>query len=645
MAGPLFLDRVMETSTTTGTGTYTLAGAVTGFQTFAAVGDGNTCYYSAAAVDANGIPTGDWEVGLGTFTSSGTTLARTTILASTNANAAVNWAAGTKRISVVLPASLMPGGTGGPVSTTVLTTGTAQTYTVPTGIRRIKVHVQGPGGGGGGSDQSAAGCGCGGGGGAGGYAWKVYSVTPGQTFTYTVGLKGAGGLAGNNAGSNGTANSVFDSGGTPVTGALGTGGGSMAVGTSLAAANAGTGGAATGGDVNIAGQSGGTGYRFANANLIGGIGASSTIGAGGFTIHGTTSSAATGYGAGGAGSMEFANQTDRAGGDGANGVIIIEEYDTNELERGTTVQVARTQVTASTTGTGTIPIDNTKPQNTEGNEFMTLAITPKHADHLLKIDVVCFVVNSVINQWMMVALFQDSTADALATQLMWQPAVNSGCPICFTYYMAAGTTSATTFKVRAGANLAGTTYFNRLSSGDFMGGTITSSITITEIDPTATWTPTTTQFVRKVADETVNNSSTIQADDELIIPIRANETWEFEFNVIYTTTAAADFKAGLKFPTSPTQISYTIVAPNLDATFNSASSTVAASMILLHGTADAVGGITLGGDTSPCLAVLRGFVRNGANAGNIVLWWAQGATTVTDTIVKAGSWASARRVA
>lgn len=116
---PLVLpDRVLETSTTTGTGTYTLAGAVTGFQSFAAVGNGNTCQYVAYEVDGNGNPSGGWEVGLGTYTASGTTLARTTIYASSNAGAAVNWAAGTRRIAVTRAANgthvvLQPGGTAG----------------------------------------------------------------------------------------------------------------------------------------------------------------------------------------------------------------------------------------------------------------------------------------------------------------------------------------------------------------------------------------------------------------------------------------------------------------------------------------------------------------------------------------------------
>jgi hypothetical protein len=92
-------DRVKETTTTSGTGTYTLGGAVTGFETFTAnLSDGDTTYY--ACTDNT-----DFEVGLGTFTTSGTTLARTTILASSNSGSAVNWSAGTRTIFCTLPAA------------------------------------------------------------------------------------------------------------------------------------------------------------------------------------------------------------------------------------------------------------------------------------------------------------------------------------------------------------------------------------------------------------------------------------------------------------------------------------------------------------------------------------------------------------
>jgi len=92
-------DRVRETTTTTGTGTVTLAGAVTGFQSFAVVGDGNTTYYTIA-----GQGTAEWEVGIGTYTSAGTTLARTTVLSSSNSGSLVTFSAGTKDVFVTYPA-------------------------------------------------------------------------------------------------------------------------------------------------------------------------------------------------------------------------------------------------------------------------------------------------------------------------------------------------------------------------------------------------------------------------------------------------------------------------------------------------------------------------------------------------------------
>jgi len=90
-------DRVQETSTTTGTGTITLAGAVSGFQSFSAIGNANTTYYAIVGGT-------EWEVGLGTYTSSGTTLSRDTILESSNGGTAVNFSAGTKNVFVTYPA-------------------------------------------------------------------------------------------------------------------------------------------------------------------------------------------------------------------------------------------------------------------------------------------------------------------------------------------------------------------------------------------------------------------------------------------------------------------------------------------------------------------------------------------------------------
>jgi hypothetical protein len=93
-------DRVKETTATTGTGTLTLAGAALGFQSFAAIGNGNTTYYAISDP-----ATGDWEVGVGTYTSSGTTLSRDTVLSSSNSGSLVPFAVGTKDVFVTYPSS------------------------------------------------------------------------------------------------------------------------------------------------------------------------------------------------------------------------------------------------------------------------------------------------------------------------------------------------------------------------------------------------------------------------------------------------------------------------------------------------------------------------------------------------------------
>jgi hypothetical protein len=146
-------DRVKETTTTTGTGTVTLLGASTGFQSFAVVGNGNTTYYTIAGQTGS-----EWEVGIGTYTASGTTLARTTVLSSSNSGSAVNFSAGTKDVFVTYPSErAVIGGEGYvenaatvAVSSTITTGNNAMsagpvtinsgiTITVPTGSRWVVV--------------------------------------------------------------------------------------------------------------------------------------------------------------------------------------------------------------------------------------------------------------------------------------------------------------------------------------------------------------------------------------------------------------------------------------------------------------------------------------------------------------------------
>lgn len=90
-------DRVQQTGTANTTVSFTLSGSVTGFQSFAVIGNGNTTYYTAT--DASG----NWEVGIGTYSTTGPTLTRTTILASSNSGSAVTFS-GTVNVFVTYPA-------------------------------------------------------------------------------------------------------------------------------------------------------------------------------------------------------------------------------------------------------------------------------------------------------------------------------------------------------------------------------------------------------------------------------------------------------------------------------------------------------------------------------------------------------------
>ncbi len=144
-------------------------------------------------------------------------------------------------------------------------------------------------------------------------------------------------------------------------------------------------------------------------------------------------------------------------------------------------QIVNTQTGAVDTGTTDMPYDDTIPQITEGDEFMTLAITPTSATNELKIDVVFNFAHDNIAATISAALFQDTTAGALAgaSQTIGDDA-SKGYQIIFTYYMTAGTAVETTFRVRGGGDDGSTTTFNGGAGGRKLGGIMSSSITITE---------------------------------------------------------------------------------------------------------------------------------------------------------------------
>jgi hypothetical protein len=125
-------NRVKETTTTAGTGTVTLLGASTGFQSFAVIGNANTTYYTIASQAGN-----EWEVGIGTYSTSGTTLARTTVLSNSSGTqpSALSFSAGTKDVFVTYPSEYSVAATNVGTSGQLLTsngTGVAPTYQTST---------------------------------------------------------------------------------------------------------------------------------------------------------------------------------------------------------------------------------------------------------------------------------------------------------------------------------------------------------------------------------------------------------------------------------------------------------------------------------------------------------------------------------
>lgn len=146
------------------------------------------------------------------------------------------------------------------------------------------------------------------------------------------------------------------------------------------------------------------------------------------------------------------------------------------------LQRVYTQTSSVATGTTQIPFDDTIPQNTEGTEFMTCTITPKSALNILEITTTIILEESTPTQ-VTVALFQDSAASALAAATGTPQGATAPITITYTHTMVAGTTSPTTFKVRAGMGAAGTLTLNGYSGGRIYGGKAASSITIKEFAP------------------------------------------------------------------------------------------------------------------------------------------------------------------
>ena len=159
---------------------------------------------------------------------------------------------------------------------------------------------------------------------------------------------------------------------------------------------------------------------------------------------------------------------------------VINIYSHGDRLPGEAVQIRRNQTGATASGSTTIPADDTVPQNTEGTQFMTQAITPRSAINLLTIEHNADYGGSAA-QHFIVALFQDSTASALAAIITYIAGEAFFSDVRLVHQMVAGTTAATTFKIRTGPTSAATIYLNGYSVGRLLGGVSAAIMSVSEI--------------------------------------------------------------------------------------------------------------------------------------------------------------------
>jgi len=157
-----------------------------------------------------------------------------------------------------------------------------------------------------------------------------------------------------------------------------------------------------------------------------------------------------------------------------------ESLTSNKFMLGAPIQMVTAQYSALATGSTQIPTDDTIPQNNEGDEYMTLAITPKSSTNILLIEATGFFgFSSAVGRNYCAALFRNTTADAFAVNAIRSPSGDI-YPVSLGGTQVAGSTSEITFKFRAGANSTGTLSFNGQFGARLYGDVVKSFIKITE---------------------------------------------------------------------------------------------------------------------------------------------------------------------
>ena len=150
---------------------------------------------------------------------------------------------------------------------------------------------------------------------------------------------------------------------------------------------------------------------------------------------------------------------------------------------GKVVQVVETVSSAVSTGSSQIPQDDTIPQNTEGDEYISASITPFNSNNKLLVEFEGLFSGSASGVFIAAALFQDNLSDALAATIVASSNINQAAPTRLSHTVSAGGTSATTFKIRAGGEAATVVTFNGQAGNRIFGSMNKSRLRIIELAP------------------------------------------------------------------------------------------------------------------------------------------------------------------
>ena len=177
----------------------------------------------------------------------------------------------------------------------------------------------------------------------------------------------------------------------------------------------------------------------------------------------------------------YFESTQATAGTWASAASVVQQMGLGVARTGLRVQVSENTTGAVATGTTLIPAGDTIPQITQGDQYMTQAITPTSAINMLRITHEGLYASNAASTRMAAALFQDSTANALKTTMQVTVGASLMTQLAIFHAMPSGTVSSTTFRIRAGAANAGTTTFNGEAAARLYGGTLDSFLSVEEV--------------------------------------------------------------------------------------------------------------------------------------------------------------------